>query len=116
MHYRMLVESRIRDTRKERSSKHGKGSEDKKQLIDTLESKMLKDNAYQHQIKQARGMKMNLNQVEGTVKVGTIVQVDLSNVDRQKVEGNDLTLAVAEEEKGKGKYPQNIDQHLKSAN
>ena len=50
-------------------------------------------------------MKMNLNQVEGTVKVGTIVQVDLSNVDRQKVEGNDLTLAVAEEEKGKGKIP-----------
>ena len=50
-------------------------------------------------------MKKKANQVEGIVRVGTIVQVALSNVDRIKVDSENLTLLVVEEVNDKGKAP-----------
>ena len=63
---------------------------------------MLRDDAHQHQLTQARGMKKKANKVEGIVKVGTILQVDLRDVDRIKVDSANLALVVVEEVKGRG--------------
>ena len=54
--------------------------------------------------------------MEGAVKVGTIVQVSLSNVDTSQVDGANLTLKVSEVAKDKGKAPQSTDYHAKKVN
>ena len=105
MYYRRPLQSSIIDAKKEYSSKYEKGNEDKNELMETPTRKRLRDDAHQHQIKQATGMKKRANQVEGIVKVGTIVQVALSDVDRTKIDSSNLTLVVVEEVKGKGNAP-----------
>ena len=51
-------------------------------------------------------MKTRENQIEGAFKVGTIVQVSLSDIDRTKLDGTNVTLAIEEKIKGKVKLYQ----------
>ena len=61
-------------------------------------------------------MKKRIKQIEGTVNVGSVVQVCLRDVDRTKVDSSNITLVVVEVVKSRGgRRLQSIDLLVKRA-
>ena len=73
--------------------------------METPRRKISRNNAHEHQIAQAQGMKKRATQVEEEFKVGSIAQAPLKDCDAAKIDSSNLSLVVAELVTSREKMP-----------
>ena len=81
-----------------------KKADDEMRIAPTPKRMKLRDDAFESQVKAAHSMQKRATKKTGTIDPGTVVQVNLDDVDRSKVGDSNLTLVVLEITKKTGKY------------
>jgi len=96
MYYRSPTEESIEAAANTTTAEQKKQMEVDKEIMESPNRKRTRQAAFTSLQKQGRAMKKKAKQSEGPVDVGTIVQVPLDDVDRDRVDNPTLTLVVLE--------------------